>query len=219
MTTPSWKNTGYFLPTCSGPGCCRARAAARQHAAGIIPPFPPFCRQKRLAELRRAAATPRFGTVESIRGSEFVAQVTEASRAGPTWVVCLLYKEGNTSCQLLGSCLQQLAHDHTATKFVRIISTDAIPKYPDVNLPTLLLYRGGACKATLVGLRPFGGAAASPERVALTLNGFGAVCAADGQDEVEAAEQAVRGMVLRLVDEGAVGRPQRGSAGRSDDEG
>ena len=35
--------------------------------------------------------------------------------------------------------------------------TDIIPGYPEHNLPTVLLYRGGACKATMAGMMAFGG--------------------------------------------------------------
>lgn len=50
------------------------------------------CRRKRIDELQKAARKPRFGTVEEIRASDFVQQVTNA---GPDiWVVVHLYKEG-----------------------------------------------------------------------------------------------------------------------------
>ncbi len=49
-------------------------------------------RQKRIQELQKAATAPRFGTVEEIRGSEFVQQVTNAGE--DVWVVVHLYKEG-----------------------------------------------------------------------------------------------------------------------------
>jgi hypothetical protein len=49
-------------------------------------------RQKRIQELRDAASRPRFGSVETIRGSEWSEKVTNA---GPdVWVVVHLYKEG-----------------------------------------------------------------------------------------------------------------------------
>eukprot|EP00983_Pelagomonas_calceolata_P025651 804815-Pelagomonas_calceolata.AAC.2 len=37
------------------------------------------------------------------------------------------------------------------------------PQYPDTNLPTLLVYYGGACKKHLVGPGAFGGPRISPE--------------------------------------------------------
>jgi hypothetical protein len=45
-----------------------------------------------MEELRRGTARPRFGSLEEIRGSEFVAQVTNAGEG--VWVVVLLYKDG-----------------------------------------------------------------------------------------------------------------------------
>lgn len=53
-------------------------------------------------------------------------------------------------------CLEELATMYPATKFVKIISTDCIPNYPDCNLPTLLVYNNGAVKANYVGLPTFG---------------------------------------------------------------
>lgn len=55
------------------------------------------CRQKRLQELRAAAAKPRFGTLEEISSSEFVQKVTNASEN--YWVVCFLYKASHAGMQ------------------------------------------------------------------------------------------------------------------------
>lgn len=52
--------------------------------------------------------------------------------------------------------LEELATKYPATKFVKIISTDCIPNYPDRNLPTLLVYNNGAVKANHVGIHSFG---------------------------------------------------------------
>jgi hypothetical protein len=59
-------------------------------------------------------------------------------------------------CALLMQCLEELATKYPATKFVKIISTECIPNYPDRNLPTLLVYNNGAVKANYVGLHTFG---------------------------------------------------------------
>ncbi|KAK2989532.1 hypothetical protein RJ640_016656 [Escallonia rubra] len=69
-------------------------------------------------------------------------------------------------CGLLLQCLEELATKYPATKFIKIISTDCIPNYPDRNLPTLLGYNNGAVKANHVGLHPFG-QRCTPEGVAL----------------------------------------------------
>ncbi|KAF9666273.1 hypothetical protein SADUNF_Sadunf16G0212400 [Salix dunnii] len=98
-------------------------------------------RKKRLAEMREATMIVRFGSVVPISGSDFVREV---SQAGPdVWVVVILYKDGYAECGLLMKCLEELAVKYPGTKFVKIVSTDCIPNYPDHNLPTLLVYNNG----------------------------------------------------------------------------
>ncbi|XP_009621807.1 uncharacterized protein [Nicotiana tomentosiformis] len=123
-------------------------------------------RKKRLAEIREAAKIARFGAVLPISGSDFVREVSQAPE--DVWVVVLLYKDGYSGCQILLQCLEELATRYPATKFVKIISTDCIPNYPDRNLPTVLVYKNGALKSNYVGLHNFG-RRCTPEGVALTL--------------------------------------------------
>ncbi|CAK9313979.1 unnamed protein product [Citrullus colocynthis] len=123
-------------------------------------------RKKRLVEIREAAKISKFGSVNPISGSDFVREVSKAP--SDVWVVVILYKEGIQECDVLMNCLQELAARYPATKFVKIISTDCIPNYPDCNLPTLLVYNNGAVKANYVGLRSFG-RRCTPEGVALVL--------------------------------------------------
>jgi len=126
-------------------------------------------RRRRIQELQlNSNARPRFGDLVTIRGSEFVAQVTNAGEG--VWVVCHLFKDSVQDCGILNACLSDLAPRYPATKFVKIVSTDCIPGYPDENLPTVLLYRDTKCKHTLVGLGAFGGRSTSPDRVALAIN-------------------------------------------------
>jgi hypothetical protein len=66
-------------------------------------------------------------------------------------------------CGLLQTCLEELATRYPATKFVKIISTDCIPNYPDRNVPTVLVYNNSAVKGTYVGLQKFGGRKCTPE--------------------------------------------------------
>ena len=67
----------------------KARCNALVPACGAAPLSP--CRRKRLAELQQGAARPRYGGLEEMRGSDFVAQVTNAGEG--VWVVCHLYKD------------------------------------------------------------------------------------------------------------------------------
>lgn len=57
----------------------------------------------------------------------------------------------------MGECIEKLAAKYNGTKFVKIISNDCIPGYPDRNLPTILVYNNTECKHNLVGRMPFGG--------------------------------------------------------------
>ncbi|KAJ4980890.1 hypothetical protein NE237_031727 [Protea cynaroides] len=123
-------------------------------------------RKKRLAEMREAVRVARFGSVIPISGSDFVREVSQAPP--DVWVVVFLFKEGIPKCNQLMPCLEELASRYPETKFVKIISTDCIPNYPDRNLPTLLVYNNSAVKATYVGLHHFG-RSCTPEGVALVL--------------------------------------------------
>lgn len=73
-------------------------------------------------------------------------------------------------CGVLMQCIEELATMYPATKFVKIISTDCIPNYPDCNLPTLLVYNNGAVKGNYVGMKRFG-RRCTPEGIYLTLLG------------------------------------------------
>ncbi|KAG8384938.1 hypothetical protein BUALT_Bualt04G0170200 [Buddleja alternifolia] len=123
-------------------------------------------RKKRLAEMREAVKIARFGSVNPISGSDFVREVSQAPQ--DVWVVVLLYKDGYPECRLLLQCLEELAKKYPATKFVKIISTECIPNYPDRNLPTILVYNNSAVKATHIGKQSFG-RRCTPESVALVL--------------------------------------------------
>ncbi|KAF8060532.1 Pdcl3 [Scenedesmus sp. PABB004] len=198
-----WKPEKYAAPAEEARDAAWLAARDEDELSGAEDEFPDDraleeLRQKRLTELRSAAARPRFTGVEELVGSEFVQKVTDAS--ADYWVVCLLYKPSHPGCELLGQCLDALASKYCHTRFVRIVSTAAIPSYPDTNLPTLLVYRDRACKRSLVGLSQFGGARATPERVAVVLNTAGPVCdEAGGDDEAAAQAAAVKGLVTRLV--------------------
>jgi hypothetical protein len=165
-------------------------------------------RRRRLQELRRGAERPRFGGLTHIGGGqEFVDQVTLAS--DDAWVVCHLSKDSVAECRVLNQCLESLAKRYLHTKFVKIVSTDCIPGYPDGNLPTVLVYNKTKCLKTVVGLRAFGGLATSPEKVALALNELtGAKVCTDDDDVVEAIEEK----------KGSAGREERPSRGEEDED-
>lgn len=69
---------------------------------------------------------------------------------------------------MLGECLTELAKKYPQSKFVKIISTECIPNYPDKNVPTVLIYKDTKCLQHLIGLAAFGGSRTTPERKYLT---------------------------------------------------
>ncbi|KAK9814459.1 hypothetical protein WJX72_006280 [[Myrmecia] bisecta] len=155
-------------------------------------------RKQRLQELKQAAAIPKYGTLEHITASEFVQQVTNAGE--DVWVVVHLYKDKVVDCAILGVCLQELAGKYPHTKFVKIISTDCIPRYPDQNLPTVLVYKDKQCIKTLIGLAQFGGRRVTPEHVAFALNRHGPICRQPGDDAGrEVSVDEVKDFLQQLV--------------------
>lgn len=170
-------------------------------------------RKKRLAEMRNAAKISRFGSVIPISGSDFVREVSQAP--ADVWVVVILFKEGIPECGLLLRCLEELATKYPATKFVKIISTDCIPNYPDCNLPTLLVYNNGSVKANYVGLHNFG-RRCTPEGVALILCQSNPVLN-DGQSGSDPSREAVMEGVRKRFIENVVTRHEDEEDGSSSD--
>jgi len=156
-------------------------------------------RQQRLAELKKAAVTAqRFGSVRDIGRADFVREVTNA---GPdVWVAVHLHQPAIGPCQIMGAALDTLASRFPATKFLRILSTDCIPGYPDMNVPTVLLYHAGKCLTTLVGLMPYGGRSTTPEQVAFTFNRHGPFCKAPGEEQKEVAGDDIKALIQRLAE-------------------
>lgn len=129
-----------------------------------------------MAEMRNSAIKMKSQTLlKSITKTEFVGEVTEASRSIP--VVAFLYKaeyananwtittvvlkfRSLPACRLMEQYLLDLASKYSGrTKFVKIIGNECIPGYPDRNLPTLLIYINGDLRVQQVGIERLGGMA------------------------------------------------------------
>ncbi|XP_047313148.1 phosducin-like protein 3 [Impatiens glandulifera] len=162
-------------------------------------------RKKRLEEMRKLAKVQKYGSVIPISGSDFVREVSQASP--DVWVVVNLYKDGYQDCGVLMGCLEELASRYPSTKFIKIISTDCIPNYPDQNLPTLLVYNNGAVKANYVGLRSFG-RRCTAEGVALVLCQSDPVLN-DGTTGSDSSREAVLGRVRQQLVEKVVTEHER----------
>ncbi|KAL4577083.1 hypothetical protein LXL04_013185 [Taraxacum kok-saghyz] len=153
-------------------------------------------RRKRLAEMKQVVKIAKFGSIIPISGSDFVREVSQAP--SDVWVVVILYKDGYPECGVLMQCVEELARMYSATKFVKIISTECIPNYPDCNLPTVLVYNNGAVKANYVGLHTFG-RRCTPEGVAMVLCQSDPVLN-DGQSGEASREAVLEGVRKRFIE-------------------
>lgn len=97
-------------------------------------------RKQRLAELQKQhQIRPGFGEVIEISRPDFTTEVTEASKEA--FVVVHLYQSGLAPCQLVTQALRNLCGRYPKIKFVEIMSTRCIEKYPDALVPTILVYK------------------------------------------------------------------------------
>jgi hypothetical protein len=99
--------------------------------------------------------------------------VTEASAEAGVWVVVHMYQPGKEECIRLNQCMDVCAGKFKAVKWVKIISSQAIPNYPDAKCPTVLLYTKGDMVDQIVGPGLFGGHRMTPESLEYGLSAFG----------------------------------------------
>jgi len=142
-------------------------------------------RLKRMKEMKENSSKRVFGSMLEISQTEFVAQVSEASKSH--WVVVFLYKLAYfhyldfwlnlriPACKLLANHLNVLAAKYPETKFVSIIGDHCIPNYPDSILPTWVIYGEGDLIRQQIGLLGLGGLNTRVEDVEMFLVSLGAV--------------------------------------------
>ncbi|KAJ9528888.1 hypothetical protein QJQ45_000450 [Haematococcus lacustris] len=148
----------------SAGGCSNRSACAAMHtdsSSWVVPSASTGA--ARSAQVQGCSTDELRGSTQM--ASAHVAHGSSAQPQGPLWVVVQLFKDGHGPSALMSSCIDELAARYPNTKFVRIISTECIPKYPDAHLPTLLVYHAGECVKHLVGLAMHGGNRATPERL------------------------------------------------------
>eukprot|EP00884_Botryococcus_braunii_P007292 jgi/Botrbrau1/16564/Bobra.0262s0002.1 len=122
-------------------------------------------RKDRLEELKAQQAQKSTGGLKKISVDNFVQEVTKGSK--DCTVVLYLYKDKMVlpptllvyklaQCAEVAASLDQLSKEYPGTKFLKMISTECIPKYPDTSLPTILVYRSKKVALTLAGTDGFG---------------------------------------------------------------
>ncbi|CCW62469.1 unnamed protein product [Phytomonas sp. EM1] len=107
-------------------------------------------RQRRMAELKKQFQTECFGILRHISGADYVKEITDSS--DKNWVVAALIKPGHSDCESLLNVLRTVAQRNRDTKFVSMISTEAIPNFPEKHLPCVLLYKNKCVKKQITGL-------------------------------------------------------------------
>lgn len=118
-------------------------------------------REKRMAQLKEKKQKERYGTVQYIHRSEYVKEVTEASKTCP--VVLHLYQDYIPDCEIMARALNEVALRKRAVKMLKIKATDCIENFPDRSCPCLIIYNGGKMTHKFEGLNRFGGKKMTPD--------------------------------------------------------
>jgi len=149
-------------------------------------------RARRLHELQSSASRPRFGELTEIRANEFVVEVTSPSSHPSTSVVVLLHSvEQSSICSIVRHQLESLAKQFPHTKFVSILSSDAIPNYPVTATPTILIYQQQQIQHTIVGTAELGGKHINKPAIQQTLEKYQAI-----EPSQQTAQQQLRSSSL-----------------------
>eukprot|EP00927_Polykrikos_kofoidii_P080629 TRINITY_DN77529_c0_g1_i1.p1 TRINITY_DN77529_c0_g1~~TRINITY_DN77529_c0_g1_i1.p1 ORF type:complete len:284 (+),score=52.83 TRINITY_DN77529_c0_g1_i1:76-852(+) len=131
-------------------------------------------RRQRIAELKSAQASARFGTVLQVSKCDFVREVTDASANGQ-WVLVLLYVEARSACHYMLEPWVEAARRFPAVKFMRGIATQVVPSFPDASTPAVLVYRNSDCEKQIIGLDEWGGPQCNADCIEWVLSSLGAV--------------------------------------------
>lgn len=107
-------------------------------------------RRRRIEELQKQKENDRFGVLRHVDGSDYIKEVTDSSEKNH--VVALLIRPGHSECETLLNAMRSIAQRHPAVKFVSMISTEAIPNFPDKHLPCVLIYKDKALQSQVTGI-------------------------------------------------------------------
>lgn len=160
-------------------------------------------RDRRIAEMKRHASRPQFGTLLDITRQDWMREVNDASTSA--WIVVHLFQDYLESCVEIDDALRELAPRRMHVKFARIRATSAAEKWPDEHLPALLLYRNGKLDQQIIGTTELPPGHISSQRLDALLIERGVFEPLLHQDVVEpehpALHTAESGWRRRLVDQ------------------
>jgi hypothetical protein len=97
--------------------------------------------QKRLAEMQEYAKKPKFGTVVELRKQDYIAEVTKAPQ--DVFVVLHLYQTYVEAANILARIFDNIAKKFPLVKFMKIVATNCVENYKDVDVPGVIIYKNG----------------------------------------------------------------------------
>lgn len=103
-----------------------------------------FTRQymaNRMQQLKIRSVKEKYGQVIEISRDEYIKEVTEADPE--SFVLLHLYQNYNEFCNLINMHLPVIAKAYGHVKFVKIIATKCIDKFPDERCPCFIIYKAG----------------------------------------------------------------------------
>jgi hypothetical protein len=126
-----------------------------------------------------------FGRIRRIPGEDYVTEITDGSDGH--WVVAVLVENGDEGSDALLRVMETTCVRHADVKFVSMIATEAITKFPRKQLPCVLIYHNKLMVKQLTGTDHWGGKRLSPESVDHCLAQFGVIESPDEEEEEDAA--------------------------------
>jgi len=90
----------------------------------------------------------KYGQLYEISRDEYVKEVTQADPE--SFVVLNLYQSYIEVSELFNQIFCQLAKKYADVKFIKIIANKCSENFPDVNVPTLIIYKGGKLAGNLL---------------------------------------------------------------------
>jgi len=103
-----------------------------------------FTRQymaSRMQQLKLKSQQEKYGQVIEISRDEYIREVTEADPE--SFVVLHLYQNYNEFCNLINQHLPVIAKLYGHVKFVKIVATKCVDKFPDERCPCFIIYKAG----------------------------------------------------------------------------
>ncbi|EPX72504.1 phosducin family protein [Schizosaccharomyces octosporus yFS286] len=130
-------------------------------------------RNKRIEEWKQRMSKAKYGAVYPISKPEYTKEVTEDSKN--VFVVVHMFQDSIPACKLLNGILERLAPMYPQIKFVKIAGKQAVENYPDIMMPTLLVYGHGDLQQQFLTLTTLGGMGTTVYDVAKALVHAGAL--------------------------------------------